>query len=102
MNADTYRVEIAFDLYVKLEPAGLGRAVDRFVQLLPPGSETLAIESKDASSDGLARVAAMVPARGPAQALRDVARALEVIAAEAGKLDDMGPMRRTVVEYLGA
>jgi hypothetical protein len=41
-----------------------------------------------------------VPAFGPAQALRDLARSLELIAAEAGLLDELGPMRRTVVEYL--
>lgn len=48
-----------------------------------------------------ARVAPTVPAHGPAQALGDVARALEVIVAAAGRLDGVGPMRRTVVEYLG-
>jgi hypothetical protein len=101
MGADTYRVEIAFDLLAEPDPKRLVGAAVRFVRLLPPGSEALVIESKAAGSDGLARVAATVPAHGPAEALRDVARAVEVMAAEAGRLDALGPMRRAFVEYLG-
>jgi hypothetical protein len=101
MDAETYRVDIAFELLADPRPELLGRTVDRFVRLLPHGAQPMAIESKDASADGLARVAATVPAHGPAQALRDVARALEVMAAESGRLDEVGPMRRTVVEYMG-
>jgi hypothetical protein len=67
-------------------------------RLLPEGSQTLRIESAAASPDGLARVAARVSADGPAQALRDVSRVLEIIAAEAGRLDDLGEMRRCFVE----
>ena len=101
MKAETYRVEIAFELRGGPDPDRHGQAVDGFVRLLPPGSEPLFAESPAASPDGLARVAATVPAHGPAQALRDVARAVEVEAAEIGRLEELGPMRRTVVEYLG-
>jgi hypothetical protein len=101
MNADTYRVDIAFEQLAEPEPRQFGQAVDRFVRVLPPGSEALLAESTAARADGLARVAATVPAHGPAQALRDVARALELMAAEFGGLDELGPMRRTVVEYVG-
>jgi hypothetical protein len=99
MDADTYRVDIAYELLAEPDPEQFGQAVEKFVRLLPQGSQTLLVESNAARPDGLARVAATVPARGPAQALRDVARALEVMAFELGLLDEVGAMRRTVVEY---
>ena len=100
MKADTYRVDIAFELRGGPDPDLHGKALDRFVHLLPPGSEPLLAESSAASPDGLFRLAATVPAHGPAQALRDVHRAVEVTVTEIGRLDELGPMRRTVVEYL--
>ena len=101
MKAEAYRVEIAFEVRGGPDPDLHGQAIDRFVRLLPPGSEPLLAESSAASDDGLARLAATVPAHGPAQALRDVHRAVEVMAAEIGRLEELGPMRRTVVEYQG-
>ena len=101
MKADTYRVDIAFELRGSPDPDRHGQAVDRFVHLLPPGSQPLLAESPAASPDGLAKLAATVPAHGPAQALRDVHHAVEVMVAEIGRLEELGPMRRTVVEYLG-
>jgi hypothetical protein len=98
MDAETYRVDIAFEYAGP--PTRPGMVAERLATLLPPGSQLLRGESTAASPDGLARIAATVPAFGPAQALRDLARSLELIAAEAGLLDELGPMRRTVVEYL--
>jgi hypothetical protein len=69
-------------------------------RLLPEGTQTLRIESAAASPDGLAGIAATVRAPGPAVALRDVSRLVEIIAAEAGRLDDLGPMRRCFVELV--
>jgi len=101
MKAETYRVDIAFEVRGGPDPDRHGQAVDRFVRLPPPGSEPLLAESPAASPDGLARLVATVPAHGPAQALRDVHRAVEVMVAEIGRLEELGPMRRTVVEYVG-
>jgi hypothetical protein len=99
MDSETYRVDIAFEVAPQPpDPARLGRAATRLAELLPRDALTLRIEGATATPDGLTRVAARVHANGPAQALRDVSRALELIAAEVGKLDDIGPMRRCMVE----
>jgi hypothetical protein len=101
MDAETYRVDLAFEVTAKPDPDRLAQVTARLAALLPPGAQTLRVDAPAGNSDGLARIAARVHAHGPAQALRDVARTVEIIAAEAGHLDNLGPMRRTVVEYLG-
>ena len=83
MDADTHRVEIAFSLYSNVNPGMLRAGGRAFVQALPPGSQALDIHSKDASSDGLRESPPRCRRMALAQALRDVARALELIAAEA-------------------
>ena len=98
--AETYRVDVAFEVFSAPDPERQGQIVGKIIRLLPEGSQPLLAESTAASPDGLARIAATVPAHGPAQALRDVAQAIELMAAEVGSLDDLGRMRRTVVEFM--
>jgi hypothetical protein len=101
VDAETYRVDIAFEvLGDRRDPGAVADFATKLAAMLP-GSQTLRIEAPGATPDGLARIAASVEAHGPAQALRDVARTIELIVAQQGRLDELGPMRRTVVEYLG-
>jgi hypothetical protein len=102
MDAQTYRVDLAFEVTAAPDPGRLAEVTTRLAELLPTGARTLRVDAPAGSADGLARIAAEVHAYGPAQALRDVARTVEVIAAEAGHLDDLGPMRDASVKYLGA
>jgi hypothetical protein len=101
MDAETYRVDIAFEVLAEPDPDRIAKVAYELGRLLPAGSQTLLLSSTAASPDGLARVAATVHAAGPAMALHHVAQALELMAAEVGRLEDVGPMRRAVVEYLG-
>ena len=101
MFADRYRVDIAFETYGQRDPRAVGEVAAQLVEMLPDDSETLRVEAPAASPDDLARIAATVTANGPAEALRTVAWTIEAIAAQQGRLEDLGPMRRTVVEYLG-
>jgi hypothetical protein len=100
VDAETYRVDIAFEVPPPASPGRYSRTVANLARLLPPDAQTLRVESTDADPDGLARVAVRVNARGPAQALRTLAMALETIALEGDRLEELGPMRRCVVERL--
>ncbi|HEY7054077.1 MAG TPA: hypothetical protein VH496_18380 [Mycobacterium sp.] len=102
MDPETYRVDMAFEVLTeRRDPAAIAEIAARLAAMLP-GSRSLRVEGPRAMPDGLAHIAATVRARGPAQALRDVSRTVELIAAERGTLDEVGPMRRTVVEYIDA
>jgi hypothetical protein len=100
MDAETYRVDIAVEVPPPATPDRYSRAVAGLTRLLPTDAQTLRLDSIEADPDGLARVAVRVNAHGPAQALRTVAMALETMALEVGRYDDLGPMRRCVVERL--
>ncbi len=99
MDAETYRVDIAFEVH-HIDPARVTHLATSLARLLPEEAQTLRIEAAAASPDGLARIAAKVSAPGPAQALRDVSRVLEIIAIEGGEFGDLGAMRRCFVERL--
>ena len=100
MEGETYRVDLTFEVPPPTDPALLANAAMKLSELLPPGSQTIRIDS-GADPEGVGRVAARVRANGPAHALRSVAWAVEIIAAESNQLDDLGPMRLAVVEHLG-
>ena len=50
MDADTYRVDIAYELLAEPDPEQFGQAVEKFVRLLPEGSQTLLVTSTAADA----------------------------------------------------
>lgn len=92
-----YRVDLAFQVRTRdYNPTRFARVAAKFAEILPWGSQTLNAQS---AQDGIARVSAKVPAETPAQALRDVTRALELAAAsENVGLDALGPTQSAHVE----
>lgn len=95
---DTYRVHLKFEvLPPSYDPARFARLAANFAGFLPSESETLS--AKSGAEDGVADVVAKLPAASLAQALRDVARAVELaVAQEPSGLDYLGPMRSAHVE----
>jgi hypothetical protein len=94
----TYRVNLTFEVLARdYDPARFARVAANFADFLPSGSQTLS--AKSGAEDGVADVAAKLPAASLAQALRDVARAVELAAVQEKRgLDDLGPMRSAHVE----
>lgn len=92
MELRTFRVDLVFEVRTTdYDPHRFARMAERFAQLLPKGSQTL--HAKAADKDGLAAVAARVPAYTAARALHGVALALEMAASDepaglAGTLGD--------------
>jgi hypothetical protein len=107
----TYRVNLAFEVLTRdYDPTRFARVAAKFADILPRGSQTLRAQS--GTEDGTASVSAKVRDESPAQALRDVTRALELAAAgENVGLDALGPdatrpgrapIRLTVVQLIAA
>lgn len=94
---ETYRVDLAFEVLTRdYDPTRFARVAGKFAEILLWGSQTLRARSR--AEDGTASVSAKVRAESPAQALRDVTRALELAAAgENVGLDALGPMQRAQV-----
>jgi hypothetical protein len=95
---ETYRVNLTFEVLARhYDPARFARVAANFADFLPSGSQTLS--AKSGAEDGVADVVAKLPAAGLAQALRDVARAVELaVAQEVSGLDNLGPLRSAHVE----
>jgi len=94
---ETYHVNLAFEVLTRgYDPTQFARVAAKFAEILPRGSQTLPAQT--GTEDGTASVSAKVRAESPAQALRDVTRALEL--ADAGEnvgLDALGPMQHAQV-----
>jgi hypothetical protein len=104
MEGGTYRVELTFDVGVgSPDNERFGRAVDKLVRVLPDGSRLLRVGDAPTGGPGVIEVAASVPAAGrsSAQALRDVARAVDLAAVAAAGIENLPECcRRAVVERL--
>ena len=95
---ETYRVNLTFEVVADdYDPGRFARLAANFAACLPSGSQTLS--AKSGAEDGLAGVVAKLPAASLAQALRDVAHAVELaVIQETSGLDNLGPMRSAHVE----
>ena len=91
-------MDLVFDVLTRdQDPTRFARMAAKFAETLPWGSQTLRAQS--GAEDGTLRVSARVPAETPAQALRDVNRAVELaVASESVGLDALGPTQSAHVE----
>src|SRR5258705_9608325 len=99
MDAERFRVDLTFATGVGTpDLERYGRAVAELVKVLPDGSRILNVG--DAGGPGVIDVAVSIPAAGrsSAQALRDVARSVEMAAVAAAGTENLGQCRRAVVE----
>jgi hypothetical protein len=79
-----------------------GRAVEKLIRVLPDGSRLPRVGDAPTGGPGVIEVAASVPAAGrsSAQALRGVARAVDLTAVAAVGIENLPECRRAVVERL--
>jgi hypothetical protein len=87
MEGGTYRVDLTFAVgTTSPDKARFRRAVDELVRVLPDGSRVVRVGDAPTGGPGVIEVAVSVPAAGrsSAQALRDVARAVELVSREPG------------------
>jgi hypothetical protein len=97
----TYTVALEFEVKLPSDDrTRLARDAERFAELLPLGSRTLAL---GAPTRGVATLTVSVPAdAGPARALYAVASALELTAAQGPEgLDALGQVRHAIVDFEG-
>jgi hypothetical protein len=99
VEGGTYRVDLSFAVAAPVTKDHLARYVTEFAKLLPDGSRIVSVGDVPAA-EGVADVVATIRAISPAEALRDVARAVEAsILATDGSLGAFGPLRLAVVEH---
>ena len=81
MDGGHYEVEITFEIVRPQPPPALASVIQRVEQLLPEGSAVKSV-TRGSAHEELGVIDVTLHSASPAMALRDVARAIELVASE--------------------
>jgi hypothetical protein len=92
----TYRVYVVFDLS-RAPYAEQGKGLQHFARFLPDSAHVQSAQAPPTDGGGLYTIDVSLPAPSAAQALRDVARAIELTASEVAP-EILGEVQRATIE----